>query len=160
MAGIAEYILGVFAAALLCGIAAELMGKKGLSAGMVRLICGVFLTLTVAAPLGKLNLSSLPELAGSIQWDAADAAEEGKNLAQQQYREVITQRTQTYILDKAESLGLTLQVTVRLSDTELAVPESVSLQGNASPYARKTLSRWLAEELGLDTEAQEWIATN
>ncbi len=160
MQSIREYLLGVLAAALICGIASEIMGKKGVSGSLVKLLCGVFLSVSVVAPLADLRLSALPDWTQDIQLDASQAVAEGNQLANAEYRAVITRQTQAYILDKAESLGATLTVEVTLAQDALASPEAVTLRGSISPYAKQTLSRWIISELGIEEEALKWIAVN
>ena len=71
-------------------------------------------------------------------------------------REIITDKTCAYILDKAETLRAQLTVQVILSDEELPVPERIYLTGQASPYARSMLQRLIEEELGVPKERQIW----
>lgn len=160
MSSIGEYLSGVLCAALICGIVSELMGKKGVSASLIKILCGIFMTLSVIAPLVDIRMGPLEDLTNGIRADAQSAIAEGESMAVNEYRTVIKQRTEAYILDKANSLGAEVQVSVSLDEGELAQPCSVIIRGRISPYAKGLLSNWLSTDLGIHTEEQKWIATN
>lgn len=158
MDSLGKYLLGILAGALICGIAMELVGKKSGNGPLIRLLCGVFMMLCVISPLLDVRIGPLSDLTGQIQQEADAITQDGKNLAQDYYRSVITQRTQAYILDKAVSLGADIEAEIVLSEDDLSAPESVTLRGRISPYAKGLLSNWLESELGIASEEQTWIA--
>ena len=160
MDSLGKYLLGILAGALICGIAMELVGKKCAHAPLIRLICGVFMILCVVSPLLDIRIGPLSDLTGQIQQEAEAVTQDGKNMAQDYYRSVITQRTQAYILDKAISLGADIEAEIELKEDETSVPKSVTIRGRISPYAKGLLSKWMENELGIATEEQTWIATN
>ena len=67
--------------------------------------------------------------------------------------EIIKQRTQAYILDKAQALNTVLEVEVTLSDDDIPVPLKVRLKGKISPYAKGRLQATIAEDLGIEKVA-------
>jgi hypothetical protein len=160
MDSLGRYLLGILASSLICGIAMELIGKKGSNSAAVKLLCGVFMLLSVMSPVLDVRIGALTDLTGAFQLEGDTFAQEGKNLAQEQYRSVITQRTEAYILDKAVSLGADVDVEVVLTDDDTSAPKAVTICGKISPYAKGLLSSWLNRELGIATEEQRWIASN
>ena len=160
MSFLGKYLLSILACALICGIAMELVGKKGGNAALIRMLCGVFMLLSVVSPLLDIRIGPLTDLTGEIREEAERITQDGKNLAQDQYRAVITQRTQAYILDKAVSLGAEIEVDVSLSEDDHFAPKSVTIRGRVSPYARGLLSDWLESALGIHSEEQTWIASS
>ena len=70
--------------------------------------------------------------------------------------EVIKANTETYILDKATTMEVELNVEVTLDGL---IPKKVILQGAVSPYTRASLSDWIAQQLGIPREAQIWTVT-
>lgn len=158
MASLGKYLLGILACALICGIALELVGKKSGNGPLIRMICGVFMILCVVSPLLDIRIGPMSDLTGQIQQEADALTQDGKNLAQEYYRSVITQRTQAYILDKAVSLGADIEAEIVLSEDDTSVPKSVTVRGRISPYVKGLLSNWLESELGIATEEQTWIA--
>ena len=67
---------------------------------------------------------------------------------------IITQQTQSYILDKADTLGVCLEVGVELN--EEMVPWRVTMTGEAPPYARQRLEGIIQDDLGIPAERQVW----
>lgn len=156
MEAIREYLIGVTAAALLCAITAKLQ-TKGMAASVIRLLCGVVMALAVVAPWMDIRLDTLTDFATDIQANAESIAAEGKNDASQAIRDIISQQTRTYIMDKAESLGLSVTVDVTLSQDDTPVAQSVTITGSVSPYSKKLLSTYIADTFGIAAEAQTWI---
>lgn len=148
MEALAEYLLGVIAASLICGIVSSLCPSA-----LMKFLCGVFLAVTVLSPLKKVDVETyfsrhlLPMeqaefLTGRAE-EEADAA----------WRHGIKEALEAYILDKAPDL----KVTVKLSEGELPVPVEITLQGNLSPAQREALANTVTEDLGIPEEAQHWI---
>ncbi len=155
MGRIQEYLLAVTGAAIICSVVMRLMPKAGTAAAIGKMICGVFLAVTVISPLAKLELQYFDDITTDYRLEASKAVEEGKQQAAAEYQKVIIEKTEAYILDEAQAMGLTVQVTVSLSDT--FAPEKITLKGNASPYARKQLEAVIVRDLGIAKENQTWI---
>ena len=154
---IKEYLVTVTASALIAGIATRLL-HRGTVGTVVKLLAGVFLAFSVVSPLVGIRLDALSDFASDIQVDADAAADEGKKSAQEAMAEIISQHTGAYILDKAETLGVSLRVEVTVSQEEYPVPSAVRLEGSVSPYAKSVLTEYISETLGIDTEEQTWIS--
>lgn len=151
-----EYLLAVTVAALVSAIATKLI-KNGTIAAVLRLICGIFMAITVVSPWLSIRFDELQDIATIIWADGSGAAQSGENLARETMSQYIIQQTQAYILDKAEALGVSLDVQVSISEEELPVPIGVKLSGAVSPYARSVLTQYISDNLGIDTEDQIWI---
>lgn len=80
----------------------------------------------------------------------------GTKLADDARREIIKAEAEAYILDKAGSYGLQLEVCVTLREDDIPVPESVCIAGAVSPYARTRLEILIENELGIPKERQLW----
>ena len=78
-------------------------------------------------------------------------------MAEDAYRSGIKQRTESYILEKARSLGTEVTVEVTLSTEEMPVPIGVTLTGSISPYAKEQLAQMMEQELGINRKEQIWI---
>lgn len=154
MEALRQYIISVVAAALLCGIVTGLM-PQGRSSQIIRMVCGLFLAYTVLAGLTGLDLQ-IPDWDVLAVTDARQAAALGESLGEVALTQVIKEQTEAYILDKAAALGLSLEVEVSLDESQ--VPQSVVLEGQASPYERQQLQNTIARELGIAKENQQWIS--
>jgi hypothetical protein len=152
---IREYLISVTAAALLCGILQSLSPQKS-SNGLLKLICGIFLSLTVIRPLADIRLEEIEFLTEQVHADAESAAAEGADYAKQAMIRQIKERTEAYILDKAASFDGHITADV-LVEGDPPVIISCTIQGNLSAYAQTQLRRILEEDLGIPEEDQRWI---
>ena len=156
MEHIREYLISVTSAALLCGILQSLVGHKSSSSGILKLICGIFLALTVIRPLADIRLEEFDFLTGEIHAEADAAVAEGANYAKQAMVRQIKEQTQAYILDKAAAFDGNISADVQV-EGDPPVIVSCTIQGKLSAYAQTQLSRILEEDLGIPEEDQRWI---
>ena len=156
MEGVKAYVLSVTAGAILCGLVTSLSGKKGVQKGVIRLLTGAFLIVTVIAPLAKVKIQDLQDYLGDISMQSEAVAAEGENFANAQMADIITQRTEAYILDKAASMSVALQVEVTLSEENPPVPRAVTLTGALAPYQKSTLEDFISGNLGIAKEEITW----
>ena len=112
--------------------------------------------LTVISPLKHINLDELIEweLPGSLE--AQEAIAIGKEESRAELRKSIKGQLEAYILQEASRYDAALSVDVVLDDGDYPGPESVTVTGNVSPYARKQISTMIATQLGIPKEAQQW----
>jgi len=150
------YLLSITITALCCGVLTSFLGKKGICASTVKFLCGVVMILAVVGPILNVRLDNLADYFNFSVLDASVEAEYGQEVAKDKYIKIIKDRTAAYILDKAKTMGAELTVEVTLSDAAPLVPCAVKLSGNISPYTKKVLSNMIAQDLGIDTEAQVW----
>lgn len=157
MDAIREYLIAVTATALICGVATRLV-SKGTAANVVKLMAGILMALAIVSPLLKLRLDELSGVLDDIQLSADEIVAEGENSARQDMEELILEQLQSYILDKAESMGVELTVEIELESQGLPIPCAVTLRGSVGPYAKSVLSDYIEENLGIKAEEQLWIS--
>ena len=150
------YLLSILSAALITAFINKLMGEKGTLSALTKLIGGLFLTFTLIGPVANINLSGFTNWTQDYQRDAQKMVTEGQSQTKNALAQLISQRTQAYILDKAQALNTALEVEVTLSDDEIPIPVKVRLAGKVSPYAKGRLQAMLEEELGIEKENQIW----
>ena len=156
MEGVREYLLSVTAGAMLCAILTGLTGEKGALSGLHRLVCGLFLCFTVIAPLAQVKISDFSDLAGDILGEGQQIAREGEESTREALRQIITDETRAYIMDKARSYGAEVKVQVTLSEDDPPVPVRCTISGAVSPYVRQQLTKVLISELGIPEENLTW----
>lgn len=156
MDGIKTYLLGVMGAAVICGIVIRMIGEKGTQGAMTKLIAGLFLAFTVIRPVANIRLDGLSDFTAAYSAAGEQAAAAGESLTKDALAASIKAQTEAYILDKAASLGVELEVDVMLEDTCPMAPKSVRVSGSISPYSRNCLQNIIAQELGISKENQEW----
>lgn len=151
------YLLRLTAAAILAALIRKLAPKSGAGRG-ARLGAGLLVLVCLVSPLGELNLAAAAqELAqnGFTQWEKADAVNQQAN---EMLEELISDAARSYILDKAQAMGITLEAEVKLRlQNRYPVPWSVTIRSNAAQAQRETLTEAIARDLGIPAERQEWL---
>lgn len=155
MENLRQYVISVTAAALICGVITSMV-KKGGAGELIRMLCGLVLSITVLYPISGLHLDSLSfDLSSSVQEGERTAAQ-GEKITRQSIADIIKSETEAYILDKASALGIDLRAEVLLGEDTIPVPVGVILTGAASPYARGQLTDAIEKDLGIPKENQLW----
>ena len=157
MAEIREYLIGVTAVAILCGIVTALTGEKGFLGSAMKLLSGLLMTLALVSPWVKIPINDLIGWTEDIRTEGDSLAQQGQDFAEEAYRKVIKDKVEAYILDEAKTLGLDLSVTVTLAEEGTPVPISAELHGSVSPYHRQQMTHFLSDELGIGREDQQWL---
>ena len=156
MAAIGKYILSVTTAALLYSLLHSLIDKKSSASVLLQLIGGLFLTFTVIMPLADLDFTHIFDSQWNYTEQGSRIVAEGELIAQEQLRNIIKQRCEAYILDKAMSYQTPLHIEVSLENGDIPIPSIVRLEGNISPYIKSTMQQWLQNEIGIPKENQLW----
>lgn len=157
MTALRQYIIAVTAAAMICGIIKSTSKENNASATILRLIAGIFMTVTVLSPVVRLDLRGLPDLGEDFMEQAMAAVALGEEVTADEINTIITEQTQAYILDKAESFGARLEVEVQIARDGTYRPKAVTLRGSVSPYAKSRLQQIIEEDLQISKEDQQWI---
>ena len=151
MEHIREYLLSVTAAALLCSMIRCLTGKNGI----VQMLCGIFLLLTMIRPISDISIRNLPWMNHGITEKAENAVAEGKDYADAAMTRFIKEQCTAYILDKANLFDSHICAEFTLSADHR--PVECTIRGNVSFYAKEQLSEILETDLGIPREDQKWI---
>lgn len=153
MEALRQYIVSVVAAAILCGAVQSLV-KKGITGNILKLVSGIFLAYTLLSPISGRRWESFGETILPSREAATQAAQLGEDAAREAMAQIIREQTRTYILEKAQALGVELEVEVILSREN--VPQQVILRGSLSPNERRQLQSTIALDLGIPKENQQW----
>jgi hypothetical protein len=153
MEAIKEYLVAITSAALICGLVNALAGGKSTTAKLLRLLCGLFMAATVMKPLVDIQITDIRSFVDQLTVDADLAVMNGEEIASNEMKRIIKEKTETYILDKAKTLGAELEVDVTLDGV---IPTAVTLKGNISPFAKASLCETIARDLGIALEEQIW----
>ena len=141
-------MLSVICAALVCGILTDMSAKTSFEK-LIRLLCSVFLAVTVVYPLIRYRFPG---------WNAdMSIFQPGEKIYFQSIASIIRTETEAYILKEAKSIGADLTVAVELDAGNPPAPESVTIRGNFEASVETTLSQLIADELGIPKEHQTWI---
>lgn len=156
MDGLRQYFISVISAAMICAVMSGILGKKGTIGSLIKLICGVFITLTVIKPIANIQIEHFLTLSDSYQEDAMAAVMMGEKMTEDTLSEIIKTETEAYILSKAKSLNVKVSAEVTLGDGNPPMPVSVVIRGDISPYAKGRLMAIIEEDLGITKENQLW----
>ena len=157
MSDLATYIISIATAAMICAVIKALVAEKGAAQMITKIVCGIFLALTIISPLKSITIGEFAYWPVAIQDQAEAAAALGTQYQKQALAESIKSGTEAYILDRAKDLQVDLRVQINLSDDAIPVPESVMLWGNVSPYAKRQIQSILTTDLGIPLEDQLWM---
>ena len=157
MSYLRDYILSLAAIAMICGVVLSLLPEGGRK-GLIRLVIGAALVATALSPLQGIALPDLTSWGSALTQQGESLAARGMEIGEAARRERIKSAAESYILDKAEALGLALEAEVTLD--EAGVPVGVRLSGEVSPYLQLRLSERIAEDLGITKENQQWTGQN
>lgn len=155
MNALREYALSIIVTALSSSIILGLL-QETQAKNLAKMVCGMVLTITVVAPLWKLDLSYPEKIGAMITDSAGSAAEQGEELSREAWETCIIQKTEAYILDKAAEFNARITVQVSLSEGSPPVPFGVVLSGDVSEYEKRQLEEVLQTQLGIAKERLEW----
>ena len=156
MIRIRKYLLSVAAASLLTSLLPALL-PKGKIQKVESFIGSLVLILTILSPVVKLNASSIRKAMESYQIDLQDTQRGIEKKSRGVLEELISQRCEEYIWDKAAQMGLQLEIEITVGEnSDIPVPVSASMVGVCSQEDQAVLSKILEEELGIPRNKQEW----
>jgi hypothetical protein len=142
--------------AMLCGLIQSLFqGDSGIRT-LVTFAAGLLMVIVAISPFLKNQDTWLDLHMADYTATANAATVQGHEYAQAQMRQIIIEKTQTYILDKAAAMGAEISAQVQLSDGELPYPESVTITGAVSPYVKKQLTHMLQTDLAVTEDHLQW----
>ena len=152
--GVRTWLLGVVLTSLAGGLARQL-APQGKEQSMVRLVSGLLLALAILRPLAGSGWEGLEIPAGNFSLQSREQAEVYRKNQQEALSAIIEEKTEAYILDKANRLGLdcTVRVTAAAGESGIPLPRSVTVRGAYS----SALAKCMEEEVGIPAQNQIWL---
>lgn len=154
MQQLGQYVVTLTVAALISGILLSLF-QDGPVRSILRLVCGIFLTVTALSPLTDLSIPDVSAFASDYMAEGKAAAALGEDIARAETQERIRQQLKAYILDKASLIGA--KITADISFNDEGYPETVRLSGEATDSVKQQLQEMITNDLGISKENQQWI---
>lgn len=153
---IRSYLLSVVAISLLSSILLTVT-PKGSVRKTLTFLCGLAMILVTLGPVAKMDFDRMAQSLAKAQIAAEEAASGVTIDNQELVAELIKEKSETYILDKAEDLGFwpSVEVTVQ-TDAEYPYPYQVKISGRCTEAQRQQLTRDLEQNLAIPAERQEW----
>lgn len=156
MDDIRGYLLSVIAASVICAVTLNLIDKKSAHYAVIKLLTGVFLSITVIAPLTGVEFSDLSAYFENVELEGDHISKQGIEAATDFTATSISEQLEAYILDKAYSLGVEAEVEVELSEDATFSLAAVKISGAISPYAKSKLQQIICNDLGLSEDKLVW----
>lgn len=156
MEAVRQYLMSVIAAAVICAIVRALTQNKGASSEIIKLICGVFIAITLISPWNKISISGIVNYIEDFSLDAENITSAASESAREEQNKIIKAQTEAYIQDKALSMGVQLQADITVSNLSPGLPQRVEITANASPYQRQQITGWIETDLGIPEDQQIW----
>ncbi len=154
---IKNYLLGIVAAAIICSVTKALLDGKSAIGRIVQILGGILLAVTILSPVLNISFRGITDYFDDLSADAKSFVDEGKNVSDESVRAIIKNRTEAYILDKANRMGLQIAVEVELDASNNSIPCGVVFKGSVSPYAKEILCGYVEDNLGITRENQKWM---
>ena len=154
MVHISGYIFSLVCMAVLCGMILLLFDKKTSITGVMRLVLGIIMTVTVLKPLIRDDVFSFNMYTETLDTDGDWAVAAGNDYSKSLQAQIIKDRMETYILDKASQLGADIKVEILLDEDN--IPVAASFCGQTSPYTKKQLRDFMHQQLAIEEECLLW----
>jgi len=159
---IRNWITGVTAASILIS-AALAVTPKGAVKKVLKFVGGLILFIVLTAPLKEIDISDIAYY--NMQYRADYEKYEEKLIFENSsmIKTIIEDKTRTYILQKADELGIAcdVQVYAKKRGDGYPYPDKIVITtgSDTDPALRERLSYILESELGVTDENQEWRLT-
>lgn len=149
-----SWLTGIVAAAVLISVANSMI-QKGALRSIVRFTGGIALMLVIFQPLLRIQPQDLTF--GFARWETEiqDQQEAYTEENEKLLRTIIQEKTEAYISDKADELGVSCVPSVKVEGDQPPCPVAVTLTGAYS----EELSDCIAQDLGIPREKQTWKGT-
>lgn len=159
MNGLKAYLLRLTAAAILCSVVQRISTDKK-SGQAVRLATGILMLITAFAPVAQIDVYDAVQSVVRNGYATGIVTQDFTTTQNMLYGSLISESARTYILDKANELGLKAEVNVTVKESVGSYPTPYSAEIRASPSAsqKASLSSVITDELGIPEERQLWIS--
>ena len=159
MEAIRQHILSLIAISVLCGIFI-LFFRGNAHAGVMKLITGVMITLTLVKPFIHGDKLKLDHFWNSFSYDSNMAVQQGIDAAESTNAAYIKEAMESYISNKAETMDAEIDAQVTLENDTLQIPKSITITGTVSPYIKRQLMDIISKDLGIPEDQQLWTSKN
>ncbi|MCQ2420747.1 MAG: hypothetical protein MJ118_06400 [Clostridia bacterium] len=156
MRGVYDYLLSVITASFFCSLVLAVLPKGTVRRSAV-VTSAVILALVTLVPIMRIDFDDFARAIADVRMQTR-AAQTGIEVQNEELVEtIIRQDCESYILDKAESLGLQISAAVQICNTGSGpYPYSVRICADLTPTQRQLLSQIITDELAIPPERQVW----
>ena len=153
------WIMSITVVALIGAVLNQFVPEGALKRGF-NLTLGVALTVCIISPVRNVTYSEMLYFDTMYNRDFSEKTQRLTQANQNWQEQIIKERVQAYILQKAGELGLDcgVEVSVAQSDTGMLLPYSAEVIyiGDPAPSVIEQFKEFLAVECGVPKERQGW----
>ena len=157
MSEIRTYVISIIAASLISAAAIGITNKMELVGMITKLLTGLFLAVTILSPICRYSSFNILQYYRNVALDTDEIISQGQEFLDSERAQFIKERTEAYILSKADSMGVALDVDIILSDVSPNIPIGITIDGEVSPYVKQKLQKIITEDLGIQEASQVWL---
>lgn len=121
---------------------------------LLHILCGVLLTVVILGPITEFPLEDFLNFQQYVPESPDALLDAGRETADAAKRQYITDRLESYILDKAKAMGA--EILPEVCVDEACMPVYAEIHGEIAPQIQKTLEQILIGDLGITKENQRW----
>lgn len=155
MAALRQYILTIISATIIGMIILSFIDKKSSIYSVLKLLCGIFLIVTLIAPFNDSEIIDFSDIIQQLDVSSDPYVQNGEHFANYEKETFIKEKVVAYVLDRAKAMNINIDVGVELKQ-DLSGPEVIYIAGNISPYKKEQLQSMIANDLGVTKENQIW----
>ena len=156
MTAFGTYLTGLVAAAVLIAVAAAVT-PEGTAKKVVLLAGGLILVLAMLDPIRQVTPQAMAGYIARQQLTLSESLSGVQVGSTRIQAQIISEQAETYILTKAEALGLDLSVQVETAVEDLyPYPWAVRLRGTFTQTQKEVLERYIETNLAIPLQRQTW----
>ena len=157
MAELKAYLLRVVSICVLTALA-RAFPVKGAVRKAMELTCGLLVLLTILQPLVRIDVSEISSAIGRLITQTADAERESRAYNARLTADVIKEKTEAYIWDKATEEKFTpTEVSVEVSfGGTYPYASGVVIGGAYTDLQKKRIGSWIESTLAIPEDRQQW----
>ena len=156
MTAFGTYLTGLVAAAVLIAVAAAVT-PEGPAKKVVLLAGGLILVLAMLDPIRQVTPQAMAGYIARQQLTLSESLSGVQVGSTRIQAQIISEQAETYILTKAEALGLDLSVQVETAVEDLyPYPWAVRLRGTFTQTQKEVLERYIETNLAIPLQRQTW----
>lgn len=154
MEHVRSYLIGMICAAMAVAILSAVL-KDGAVKRAVMLVGGLVLLMAVLTPIVKADLDKFGQYLSQVELQT-DALTSGITVDNKELMaEIIRDKTEAYILDKAASLDAEIEVQVTVAtDADYPYPDGATITGILNAGQKNSLQAYLRDSLAIPEERQ------
>lgn len=153
-----SWIISITVSAMIIALAEGMM-PSGTVKKIGKLTGGLVLMLGILQPIVRMDYEELFQAANGLSEITLEEQAKQQEGNEEMMKSIIEDELSAYVLDKAQSLGISCRVSVHCVAGEggVSVPEKAEVRGCLSREERQQMEQVLSKDLGILKEKQTYI---